>query len=500
MQNGCICCTLREDLLNHVTELAHEKNEDGSKKWDYLVIESTGISEPLPVAQTFVMEVAAQNLDHNHDHKHEHDNEEKSDELKDKGTDKPKDQEDTIDVDNLKEDGDVVDIDNVKEGDAVDLDNVKEGDVVDLDTKNEAKEGELPVLKDNPLLRYARLDTLVTVVDSCNFFERLAEIERVKDQPDAEGDEAEERTLADLMVDQVEFSNVIILNKADVMISNKKEKELEAVEACLKRLNPKAEVIRTNFGKVPHKKILNTNLFDMNNAQQSAGWLAELSKPEHTPETEEYGVSSLVFRSNKPFHPKRLHDILGGFGQKKDESSDTFAGVIRSKGKIWIANAFAIGFMWHTAGYQFHMEPLQNPYMACVLEFVLRVPYLGKVSSQEKIQNTIMDLYSGYEDKEVLKQAISGYLTLRMDGKWSDDFGDRYQELVLIGVDLDKPRLKEELEKALLTDEEMEAGKKDLKAWKSLEDPFFGGKCVEMYWGVKAFSSANSKKTDEDAQ
>ena len=299
-------------------------------------------------------------------------------------------------------------------------------------------------------MRYARLDTLVTVVDACNFFERLAELERVKDQPDAEGNEAEERTLADLMVDQVEFSNVILLNKSDAMISENKVRELEAVEAMLKRLNPKAVVIRTNYGKVSHKRILNTNLFDMNKAQQSAGWLAELAKPEHTPETEEYGVSSLVFRSNKPFHPKRLCDILGGFGQRKEESSSLFAGVIRSKGKVWIANAFATGFMWHSAGYQFHMEPLQNPFMACVLEFVLKVPYLGKISSQEKVQNTIMDLYSGY-DKETLQQAISGYLTLRMDGKWSDDFGDRYQELVLIGVDLDKPRLKEELEKAPLT-------------------------------------------------
>jgi len=312
---------------------------------------------------------------------------------------------------------------------------------------------------------------MVTVVDACNFFDSLTEIQRVKDQPDANGDEEEERTLADLMVDQVEFSNVILLNKCDVMLSKNKEKELDAVEQLLKRLNPQAIVTRTNHAKIPRSNIMNTNLFDMEKAEQSAGWIAELEKPAHTPETEEYGVSSLVFRANKPFHPTRLAAIID---EMQDESS-IFKGVIRSKGEIWLANAFACAFTWHTAGYQFGIEPSPNPFMASMLEHALKVPYLG-LSSPEKIQSAIEEVFE--DDQE----AISTIESFRNEGRWNTDFGDRKQELVLIGVHLDKPRMKEELNKALLTDEEMAVGKKNLDTWKSMEDPFFEGNCAGQYW------------------
>ena len=437
MQNGCICCTLREDLLKQVTELAKELNADASRKWDYLVIESTGISEPLPVAQTFTMEVQGEH-EHNHEHK---DNEEK------------KDAEEVV-----------------------------------------VEEGGMKVLKGNPLLKYARLDTLVTVVDACSFFERLTEIELVKDQPDAEGNEDAKLTLADLLVDQVEFSNVILLNKCDIMIKNKKEREIDAVEQLLKKLNPKAVVVRTNHGKIPHDKILNTYLFDMDVAEQSAGWIAELQKPAHTPETEEYGFGSMVFRAHKPFHPKRLYTILEGLDKKSEKGIAAFEGVMRSKGHIWLANAFAVGFMWHSAGYNFSIEPAQRPFLANAVEEALEVPYLGK-SSLDKVLEKIEVVYMEFEDE------LNECERLRQSGHWTDDFGDRGQELVLIGVDLDKALMKEELENALLTDEEMKKGMDSkLATWKSMEDPFFGGKCAEMYWELEDSDEDSTEEADADAQ
>ena len=429
MQNGCICCTLREDLLQEVTELSKEKDESsGARKWDYLVIESTGISEPLPVAQTFVMEVNGPQPQPQHDHEHEQ-----------------------------KEDS-------------------KEGLPVEKENDGEAEEGALPVFKENPLLKYARLDTMVTVVDACNFFDRMSELERVKDQPDAEGNEAEQRTLADLMVDQVEFANVILVNKCDVLIKDKKVKELKEIEILIKRLNPTAKVIRTNYGKVSFDKILNTHLFDMRKAQISAGWIRELAKPVHTPETEEYGVSSFVFRATKPFHPERLAILLDGIGTN-DEAS-LLKGLIRSKGQIWLANAFACPFMWHSAGYQFGMEPIGQPFLSCILEKALGVPYLGKVSSPEEIQSVIDVQFGGSMD--VMREINR----CKKYGTWSSDFGDRSQELVLIGVHLNKPLMTEAFEKALLTDEEMKAGLEDMNTWKQMEDPFFGGKVAETYWAL----------------
>jgi len=434
MQNGCICCTLRDDLLQQVADLAK------SQLWDYLVIESTGISEPIPVAQTFTMEVSEME-EHDHDH-HDH---EEGEEQKEEDTD-------------------------------------------------------MIVLEENPLLEYAKLDTMVTVVDACNFFQRLTELEKVKDQPDAEGNEDEERTLADLMVDQVEFANVILLSKCDVMEKENKLKELQAVEQLLKRLNPKAEVIKTKFGKVAFDKILNTNLFDMEEAEQSAGWLQELAKPDHTPETEEYGVSSVVFRADRPFHPKRLVKVIDEFEnatsdevseakEAAEASSSPFEGVIRSKGRIWIANALSYGFMWHSAGYQFELEPSQVPFFASLIEETLNVPYLGKAEvSAKEMEEAIQQSVENDEE------AMDDISKMQTDGRWNTNFGDRGQELVLIGVHLDKNRILEALEKALLTDDEMQAGLKDLDVWKSYEDVILNGQMQDLFWSL----SPQNEEEEED--
>lgn len=211
MQNGCICCTLREDLLKQVAALAKERT------WDYLVIESTGISEPLPIAQTFVMDVE------DHDHKHDHDH----------------------------------------------------GDVPIVQSDGSVKK------MANALLRYARLDTLVTVVDAYAFFDKLNELARVRDQPDADGTEEEDRTLSDLMVEQVEFANVVMVNKKDLLLAKGEtgKRELQAVEGLVRKLNPTAKIIVCERGQVPLSEILNTRTFDLDKVQQSRGWILELEKP-----------------------------------------------------------------------------------------------------------------------------------------------------------------------------------------------------------------------------
>jgi len=451
MQNGCICCTLRGDLLEKVAELAQEDT------WDYLVIESTGISEPLPVAQTFAMDW--ENEEHDHDHDHEDD-----------------------------------------------------------------PEKIIPEAK--PLMHIARLDTMITVVDANRFLDKLSEIDRVRDQPDAEGDEDEERTIADLMVDQVEFANVILLNKVDLLKDH--PAELDAVEALIRKLNPSARIIRTQEGKVdgklPYTDLLNTHLFNMEEAQVSAGWLAELAKPEHTPESEEYGVSSIVFRSQKPFHPVRLQRILRGFshvsgftasatpgtklqarswkGDLKDVDSDkaqsaAFKGVIRSKGQIWLANAHAIGFEWHSAGHSFSLTTAPMPYMARLIEDHLGVDHIGAAFAdqseserQNLLKKTAEELFddAGVEQIEVLQKT---------PGQWNEKFGDRNQELVLIGVHLDKVRMRAALEEALLTEEEMAAG---IESWKSLEDAFFGGQCAEAFWDLEEMSDDEDEEQDEEQE
>jgi len=212
MSNGCICCTLREDLMVEVERLAKED------RFDYLLIESTGISEPIPVAQTFSF----------------------------------------------------------------------------VDEKN-----------DIDLSKWSYVDTMVTVVDAFNFFDDFGSPERLMDR-ELTNMEGDDRTIVNLLTDQVEFANVIVINKADLV----NEEELGFLKATLKKLNPSAQLITSTFGKIEPKQILNTALFNFEEAEQSAGWQEELSKEEHTPETEEYGISSFVYRSKKPFHPERFMDYI----------------------------------------------------------------------------------------------------------------------------------------------------------------------------------------------
>lgn len=227
MTNGCICCTLREDLLQDVKRLAREG------RFDYLLIESTGISEPLPVAETFTF--------------------------------------------------------------PLDDDGASLSDV-------------------------ARLDTMVTVVDAKNILRELDTLDTLQDRNLGMSAD-DERTIADLLVDQIEFADVLVLNKTDLVSAD----GLNRIEALLKRMNPRARLVRSQYGQVTPAEILNTGRFDFDLATTFEEWL---SGEVHTPETEEYGVSSFVYRARRPFHPARLMDML---------ESDALDGVIRSKGFVWLA-------------------------------------------------------------------------------------------------------------------------------------------------------------------
>jgi G3E family GTPase len=240
MSSGCICCTLREDLLLEVRKLADEG------RFDYLVIESTGISEPLPVAETFTF---------------------------------------------AGEDG------------------------VSL--------GE-----------FARLDTMVTVVDARSFLKDFNEAEYLADRGESLG-EGDMRTVTDLLTDQVEFCDVIILNKADLVTAG----ELAKLRAIMRRLNPRAKVVETTQSRVQLSDVLNTGLFDFEQAAQAPGWLSVMRGDEQ-PETEEYGISSFAFRADRPFHPQRFWDFLHA----------NWPGVLRSKGWFWLATRRKLGGVWSLAG------------------------------------------------------------------------------------------------------------------------------------------------------
>ena len=230
MSNGCICCTLREDLLEQVRQLSKEK------RFDYLLIESTGISEPLPVATTF-----------------------------------------------------------------------------DFRDENEQS-----------LSDVSRLDTMVTVDDAANLIKNYSSTDFLKDKGEV-ADEADERTLVDLLVEQIEFANVILLNKVDLV----SEKELKIIRAVIRGLNAKAKIIETNHSKVAMNEVMNTNLYDLKEAQNHPLWAQELYNPDdHTAETEEYGVTSFVYRARDPFDPEKIHSF---FNQE-------WPGVIRAKGFFWISS------------------------------------------------------------------------------------------------------------------------------------------------------------------
>ena len=229
MSNGCICCTLREDLMVEVERLAQEK------RFDYLIIESTGISEPIPIAQTFTFQ----------------------------------DEENGID-----------------------------------------------------LSKFSFIDTMATVVDAFNFFNDFGSPELLVDRELTDIEE-DDRSIVNLLTDQIEFADVVIINKSDLVDKN----TLDLLEAMITKLNSRAKIIKTSHSKVPLKSVINTGLFDYDEAEQSAGWIEELNKPEHTPETEEYGIGSFAFRSKKPFNSERFWNYI---------QNDFPHNVIRSKGLFWL--------------------------------------------------------------------------------------------------------------------------------------------------------------------
>ena len=324
MSNGCICCTLREDLMIEVEKLAKEN------RFDYLLIESTGISEPIPVAQTFSF--------------------------------------------------------------------VDEENGIDLS-------------------RFSYVDTMVTVVDALNFFKDFGSPETLVDR-DLTNIEDDDRTIVNLLTDQIEFANVIILNKTDLV----DKEHLGILRACIKKLNQSAKIIETTYSEISPKEILNTSLFNFEEAEQSAGWMEELEKDEHTPETEEYGISSFVFRSKKPFDPVRFWDYL----QNKFPTS-----IIRSKGLFWLSSRPDQALVWSQAGGSLKAEGA-GVWWASML-FHERIKYLPFVENQKQIES-----------------------------EWDKLFGDRKNEIVFIGQNMDEKLIKDELELCLSTDDEINS-----REWKS---------------------------------
>lgn len=316
MSNGCICCTLREDLMVEVEKLAKEK------RFDYLLIESTGISEPVPVAQTFSY--------------------------------------------------------------------VDEENGIDLS-------------------RFSFIDTMVTVVDCFNFFKDFGTNELLQDRnlTDMEGDY---RTIVNLLTDQIEFANVIILNKTDLVDAD----TVGLLKGVIHKLNPGAKIITSEFGKVKPSEILNTKLFDFEEAENSAGWQKELEVENHTPETDEYGISSFVFRNQKPFHPQRFWEYL---------NEQYPSGIIRAKGLFWLASRPNDAINFSQAGGSSRIE--RAGVWWCSMPFNERMKYASFVHNQDTIEE-----------------------------RWSRQWGDRMNEMVFIGQDIDKEKMVADLEKCLLQDNE----------------------------------------------
>jgi G3E family GTPase len=327
MSNGCICCTLREDLLEEVTKLSKEG------RFDYLVIESTGISEPLPVAETFTF---------------------------------------------------------------ADENGVSLSDVADL-------------------------DTMVTVVDAVNFMNDYDQAKYLQDTGESLGEE-DERSVADLLVDQVEFADVILISKTDLVSSA----DIERLTAILKTLNTDAKIVPISQGQVNIDEVLNTGLFDFERAQQAPGWLKEM-RGEHVPETEEYGIGSFTYEARRPFHPEKFHEFLHG--------TDKYGKLIRSKGYFWLASRPEFAGQWSQAG------------------GIARYGFAGMFwkAIPEKNWPT---------DEEYLAS---------IKKSWVEPFGDMRQELVFIGQGLDKSGMASALDDCLLSEEDVLRGK---AYWTTLQDPF----------------------------
>ena len=299
--------------------------------------------------------------------------------------------------------------------------------------------------------------------------------------PTGKGSEAvvDDRSIVQLFVDQIEFANVIVLSKAQTVTGiekgSKMHKEglskIQDIEILLQKLNPKAKIVvpmENLFADLDTEQLLmNTTLFNMEEASHSDAWVKELEAV-HVPETEEYGISSFVFRANHmPFHPERFRQVLNGFGNyrsaadsagstKGENSNQVFKGVFRSKGQVWLANAHSYPMTYHTAGRTLDLYPRNMPFMHAA------------------IPPTAWD--SG-DDWPAMKKM------LKKDGKWNDTFGDRHSELVFIGVNLNKTLMETKLTEALLTEKESEA-LGGVGGWHRLVDPFFGGACAQEFFGL----------------
>lgn len=317
MSNGCICCTLREDLMIEVERLAKEN------RFDYLLIESTGISEPIPVAQTFTYVDPNNNID---------------------------------------------------------------------------------------LSAFAYIDTMVTVVDCFNFFADFGSAETLSDR-ELTSDSFDNRTIVNLLTDQIEFANVIILNKVDLVSEN----TIGILESAVRQFNPKARIVRAQFGQVAPSAIIGTRLFNLEEASISSNWMQEL-ETEHTPETEEYGISSFVFQSQRPFHPQRWYKYL---------NEDYPHNIIRAKGLFWLASRPDIAISFNQAGGSVRLEGVGT--------------WWCSMSNTERCQYPI---YSELKD-ELLE-------------RWHPEWGDRKNELVFIGQNIEKEKSTTALEACLLTDIEAE--------------------------------------------
>ncbi len=325
MSNGCICCTLREDLLIEIRKLAE------AGRFEYLLVESTGISEPMPVAETFIFE---------------------------------------------DEQG-------------------------------------------HSLSEVAELDTLVTVVDAFNFSKDYQESQELKGRGLEVGEE-DERTITDLLVDQIEFADILILNKVDLVTLS----DLNILTATLRRLNPDAEIIFSKFGEVQPKKILNTKRFNFEKASQAAGWMKTL-RGEGSSEIDEYGIGSFVYRARRPFHPERLWNLF----------HESWTGVLRSKGFFWLATRPEYVGIWSQA---------------------------GRVSSVEG--GGLWYAAIPREDWDTDAEELT-----RIESLWDPEFGDRQQELVVIGQNVDRQKLERMIDTCLLTEAELKKGN---RFWMNFNDPF----------------------------
>ncbi|MFJ7974527.1 GTP-binding protein [Peribacillus sp. JNUCC 23] len=326
MSNGCICCTLREDLLVEVEKLARQGDID------YILIESSGISEPVPVAQTFSY------------------------------------------------------IDEEMEID---------------------------------LTRFCKLDTMVTVVDANRFWHDFESGDSLLDRKEAVGED-DVRNIADLLIDQIEFCDVLILNKCDLVESE----NLGKLERVIRTLQPEAKIIRSVNSTVHPKEIMNTGLFDFDRASSQAGWLKELNlgPAQHTPETEEYGISSFVYERKFPFHSERFNNWAGSMPIQ----------IVRAKGIAWCASRNNLALLLSQAGPSVSIEPISY--------WVASLP----IAQQE----------------EILRQNPG------LTETWDEEFGDRHTKLVFIGLDLNVEMITKELDGCLLTPDEFN------DEWSKLKDPF----------------------------